>query len=116
MRKPVQVSLTVVATLALACCGRRRIDPCDAASFNVDACQEAVRGGGYFWQGSWFPVTYSHPYPYYYDQYQTYVVRGGTVAGAPDASYSRPAGGVERGGFGASGEAHGEAGAHGAGE
>jgi hypothetical protein len=63
-------------------------------------------------------MSYSHPYPYYYDSYHTYVSRGGTVISAPGASYSGPASGVERGGFGASGAAHGggEAGGHGAGE
>ena len=115
MRKPVRVTLTVVATVALACCSRRRVDPCDAASFNEVACQDAVGGGGYYWQGSWYPMRYSHPYPYYYDQYHSYVSRGGTVVSAPGKSYGRPSGSAVRGGFGATGEGHG-AGAHGAGE
>ena len=115
MRKPVRVTLTVVATVALAGCSRRRLDPCDSATFNEMACQEAVQNGGYYWGGSWYPMYYSHPYPYYYDQYHSYVVRGGSVVSAPGASYARPSGGVVRGGFGATGEGHG-AGAHGAGE
>ena len=71
------------------------------------ACQEAIRNGGYYYGGSWFPMTYSNPYPYYYDSYRGYVSHGGSVSTAPYASYSRPAGapasGVERGGFGSSG-------------
>jgi hypothetical protein len=117
MRKPVRVALTVLATAALACCGRKRMDPCDAASFNEQACQNAVQSGGYYWRGSWYPMTYSRPYPYYYDQYHSYVSRGGTVVSEPGASYARPtSGGVERGGFGASGEAHGGGGGAGVGE
>ena len=116
MRKPLGVSLTVVATVALACCGRRRVDPCASASFNEEACREAVRGGGYYWQGTWYPMTYAHPYPYYYDQYHTYLSRGGTAVSAPGVSYSPPAGSVERGGFGATGESHGgEGSSHGGG-
>jgi hypothetical protein len=116
MRKPVRISLTVVGTVALACCARKRVDPCNTATFNQEACQQAVQSGGYYWQGSWYPVSYSHPYPYYYDQYHSYVSQGGSVVSPPAAAYSKPSGGVERGGFGASGEGHGEAGAHGAGE
>jgi hypothetical protein len=115
MRKSVRVTLTVVATAALASCARKRVDPCDAATFNEQACQQAVQSGGYYWQGSWLPVAYSHPYPYYYDQYHSYVSRGGTVVSEPGAVYSRPSDPVTRGGFGASGEAHGGE-AHGAGE
>jgi hypothetical protein len=115
MRKSVQVTLTVVATVALAGCNRRRLDPCDSATFNEMACQQAVQSGGYYWNGSWFPMVYSHPYPYYYDHYHSYVSRGGSVVSAPGTSYGRPGGSVVRGGFGSSGEAHGVS-AHGAGE
>ena len=77
------------------------------------ACQEAVRGGGYYYNGSWFPMMYRQPYPYYYDSYRGYVQRGGPVNASPGASYARPSGGssasqgVERGGFGSSGGGHG---------
>jgi hypothetical protein len=119
MRKPVRVTLTVVATVALACCGRRRVDPCDAATFHEAVCQQAVRDGGYFGNGSWHSIGYSHPYPYYYDHYRSYVSNGGTVVSAPGATYSHPWGSVARSGFGATGEAHGagsHGGGHGAGE
>ncbi len=117
MRKPVKVTLTVAAGVALAACesnATRRADPCDAATFSDQACQDAVAKGGYYWDGSWYPVNYSHPYPYYYDSYRGYISRGGTVVAAPAGSYSPAAGSVERGGFGEAGGAHG--GGEGAGE
>src|SRR5882724_673076 len=104
MKKSVQVTLTVVAAMGLASCGRGRRDPCDQAYFNNFACEQAVGAGGYYWGGSWYPMRYSYPYPYYYDHYNTYVRRGGRVYSAPGGSYARPAGapapGVSRGGFG----------------
>jgi len=112
MKKSAKVTLTVVATVGLASCGRGRRDPCEAAYFDEVACQEAVASGGYYWGGSWYPMVYHYPYPYYYDSYRTYVSRGGRVYGAPAGSYSRPAGSaaVERGGFGSTGAAHGSSG------
>lgn len=107
MRKPVRVTLTVVAAVALAGCARRRVDPCEAATFNEMACQQAVSGGGYYWGGSWYPMRYSHPYPFYYDHYHSFVSRGGTVISAPGVSYARPSGSVVRGGFGSIGAGHG---------
>jgi len=108
MRKSTRVALTLVGAVALAGCGRRHLDPCDSASFDELACQDAVRSGGYYWGGTWYPMQYHYPYPYYYDQYRSYVVRGGTVTAAPGGSYAHP--GVVRGGFGSTGAAHGAAG------
>ena len=111
--------MTVVAAVGLASCGRSRRDPCDQASFNEMACQDAVRSGGYYYGGSWYPMMYRYPYPYYYDSYHSYVSRGGRVFGAPPGSYNRPAGasapasssgGVVRGGFGSTGASHGSSG------
>lgn len=113
MRKSVQVTLTVAAGVALAACGRKRVDPCEAATFSEQACQDAIANGGYNWGGSWYPMVYSYPYPYYYDSYRGYVAHGGTVTAAPAGSYS-PTGSVVRGGFGEAGGAHG--GGEGAGE
>jgi hypothetical protein len=113
MRKSVEVTLTVVAGVALAACGAKRADPCDSATFSEQACQDAVAKGGYYWDGNWYPMTYSHPYPYYYGTYHAYIANGGSVSAAPAGSYS--AGSVVRGGFGAAGAAHGGGGA-GAGE
>jgi hypothetical protein len=113
MKKSGRVTLTVVAAVGLASCARSRRDPCDRASFNELACQEAVRRGGYYYGGSWFPMVYRYPYPYYYDSYRTYVGGGGSVFSAPAGSYARPGGsgtsspGVERGGFGSTGAGHG---------
>ena len=113
MKKSSKVTLTVVAAVGLASCGRGRRDPCEAQSFNELACQEAVQSGGYYWGGSWYPMAYHYPYPYYYDSYHTYVSRGGRVIAAPVGSYSRPAGvtspssgGTVRGGFGSTGAGH----------
>jgi hypothetical protein len=110
MRDSVQVTLTVVAGVALAACGpatAKRANPCDAATFSDQACQDAIAKGGYFWNGSWYPMNYSHPYPYYYGSYQAYIANGGTVVAAPASAYSPAAGAVERGGFGEAGAAHG---------
>ena len=116
MKRSAKVTLTVVAAVGLSSCGRRRMDPCDSATFNDLACQEAVTGGGYYWGGSWYPMTYHYPYPYYYDSYHGYVSRDGIVRPAADR-YSRPAAGrqfggssaphgVTRGGFGSTGASH----------
>ena len=105
MKKSARVTLTVVAAVGLASCGRSRRDPCDQTSFNEMACQDAVRSGGYYYGGTWFPMMYRYPYPYYYDSYRTYVSRGGRVATAPAGSYARP--GVTTGGFGSTGASHG---------
>jgi hypothetical protein len=99
MKKSTKVTLTVVAAMGLASCGRSRLDPCEQGSFNEMACQDAVRSGGYY------------PYPYYYDHYRTHVSSGGRVMSAPSGSYARPGGttsspGVTRGGFGSIGAGH----------
>ena len=100
--------MTVVAAMGLASCGRSRPDPCEQGSFNELACQEAVRSGGYYYGGSWYPMMYRYPYPYYYDHYRTYAGGGGRIVMAPSGSYARPAGaGVEHGGFGSIGAGHG---------
>ena len=116
MKKSAQVTLTVVAAVGLASCGRKRIDPCEAATFNEQACQTAVQNGGYYYRGSWFPMMYHYPYPYYYDSYRGYVGRGGVVRAAPAEAYGRGVGagksatpgaaGAEHGGFGATGAGH----------
>jgi hypothetical protein len=118
MKKSAKVTITVVAAMGLAMCGRRRPDPCAAGTFNEVACQDAVRRGGYYWQGSWYPLSYSYPYPYYFDSYRRYVSSGGTVVSAPGNAYGRPgvsapsgdpggSSGVERGGFGSTGSGNG---------
>lgn len=115
MKRSVRVTLTVVAGVALTACSRRAQDPCAAATFNEMACQDAVAHGGYYWNGNWFAVTYSHPYPFYYDSYRSYRSNGGVTRGEPGITYGRPSGSVERGGFGSTGEGHGASSGHGAG-
>jgi len=117
MKRSSQLTLTVVAAIGLTGCSRR-YDPCDERSFDAGACGEAIRGGGYYWDGSWVPMAYSHPYPYYYDAYRSRISRGDPVATVPTGIYTRPAGaaggdaahpagGVTRGGFGSTGAGHG---------
>jgi hypothetical protein len=122
MKKSAKITLTVVAAVGLASCGRLRRDPCQSQSFNELACRDAVSAGGYYWGGMWYPMVYHYPYPYYYDNYHSYLSRGGSVYSAPASSYSRPAGaatsssGVERGGFGSTGAGHASGSGSGAGE
>jgi uncharacterized membrane protein YgcG len=106
MKKSAKVTLTVVAVVGLASCNRRHPDPCEAASFNEQACQQAVQSGGYYYNNTWFPMVYHYPYPYYYDSYRSFSSHGGTVTSEPAASYSHAGSGVERGGFGSSGASH----------
>ena len=120
MKRSSQVTLTVVAAIGLAGCSRR-YDPCDERSFDATACADAVRSGGYYWNGSWVPMSYGHPYPFYYDAYRTRIDHGGTVISTPGA-YAQPgqrfgtggtapsSGGVTRGGFGSTGAGHGSGG------
>ena len=116
MRRSRRVKLTLVAGVALAACHRRPLDPCAYATFNEQACQDAVSSGGYYWQGTWFPMTYSHPYPYYYDGYRSFRANGGTTQAEPGITYGRPSGSTVRGGFGSTGEGHGSgSGGHGSG-
>ena len=108
MKKSAKVTLTVVAAVGMAACNRERLDPCQQSSFSEQACDEAVRSGGYYWNGSWVPMTYHYPFPYYYDSYRSYVNRGGAVRPTPTGIYSHPgAPGVVRGGFGSIGAGHG---------
>ena len=110
MRKSAKITITAVAALGMAACNRERLDPCEAASFNEQACNEAVRNHGYHYQGAWVPMYYSHPYPYYYDSYRGYVARGGSVRSASPNAYSSSgsshSSGVSRGGFGSTGSSH----------
>jgi hypothetical protein len=108
MKKSAKVTLTVVAAVGLAACGRQRMDPCQQASFDQQACEDAVRSGGYYWNGGWVPMTYHYPYPYYYDSYRSYVSGGGHSQAVPTGAFAHPgASGVSRGGFGAIGAGHG---------
>lgn len=106
MKRSSKVTLTVVAAMGLASCARRH-DPCESSYFDPTACADAIRGGGYYWHGGWVPMTYSYPYPYYFDAYRSHVARGGKVFGTGGAYAHPAAGGTVRGGFGSTGAAHG---------
>jgi hypothetical protein len=116
MKKSAKVTLSVVAAVGLASCGRGRRDPCQSEYFNEMACQDAVRDGGYYWGGTWYPTAYRYPYPYYYDGYRRHILSGGSVGAAPAGTYAKPpgktfgtggdtssSGGTVRGGFGSTG-------------
>src|ERR1035441_2340236 len=107
MKKSAKVTLTVVAAVGMAACNRQRMDPCRQATFDQQACEEAVRSGGYYWNGSWVSMTYHYPYPYYFDSYRSYVSGGGSTQPAASGVYAHPgAPGVSRGGFGSIGAGH----------
>jgi hypothetical protein len=107
MKKSAKITLTAVAAMGIAACNRERRDPCEAATFDEMACNEAVRQGGYHYGGSWVPMYYHYPYPYYYDSYRSYTARGGRVTPAPSGAYRAPSGsGISRGGFGSIGAGH----------
>ena len=108
MKKSSQVRLTLLATMALAGCSRP-YDPCRRETFNAEACQQSLQNGGYYYHDTWYPMSYGHSYPYYYNRYAYYYSNGGSISSAPAGSYSAPAGGVTRGGFGSIG-AHGGSG------
>jgi hypothetical protein len=108
MKKSAKVTLTVVAAVGMAACNRQRMDPCQQATFSEQACDEAVRSGGYYWNGGWVPMTYHYPYPYYYDSYRSYVSRGGSARPAASGVYAHPSSpSISRGGFGSIGAGHG---------
>jgi hypothetical protein len=106
MKKSTTVTLTILAVVGMAACQRSRRDPCVSATYDDWTCQEAVRNQGYYYHGSWVPMFYPHPYPYYYDSYSQHIRSGGRVIPPAAGAYARPGGassGVSRGGFGATG-------------
>jgi len=105
------VTLTVVAAMGFAARAQQRPNPCDALTFNEQACQDAVQKRGYCWNGKWVSMTYHYPFPYYYDAYQEYLTQGGlatpaAVGGACRHGLFAGLHGVSRAGFGASGAGH----------
>jgi hypothetical protein len=103
MKKPAQVTLTVVATMSFAAHGQQAApNPCSSPTFNGSACQAAIREHGFCSQGNWISTPYHEKYPYFYDRYQQWIAAGGVVDPAPDGSCPHP----HRGGFGATGAYH----------
>jgi hypothetical protein len=112
VKKSARVVLTVAAAMSMAARGQMAPDPCDAASFNNKACKVAVKHSGYCDGASFVPMTYSQPYPNYYDSYQAYLANGGSATAA-EAGNCRGSHygffgthGVSRGGFGSTGSGH----------
>ncbi len=73
----------------------------------------AIEKGGYFYDGSWYPHVYSHPFLYYSYGYSTFIAGGGRPIMTNTARYSAmPASPTTRGGFGSSGAARVSAAPH----
>ncbi|SPE42198.1 exported hypothetical protein [Candidatus Sulfopaludibacter sp. SbA3] len=114
MKKSASVGLTILAAVSMAARAEQRLDPCKAANFNEQACQEAIQARGYCWNGRWVQLRYHHPFPYYYDAYHEYTAKGGVVNAAVVGTCGPPAiiptHGMWRGGFGFLGAHHGATG------
>lgn len=65
------------------------VDPCSTKTFNQATCEVAVQDRGYHYHGAWIPMFYPNPYPFYFNGYNSYVARGGTVYSAPRSAYER---------------------------
>ena len=106
MKKSGQITLTLLAAIAMAACNRR-YDPCDKRYFEAMACREAISHGGFYYHDVWYRTTYDRPYTYYYNSYQTYTSLGGHSSSHGYSSYSHSSShsssGVSRGGFGSTG-------------
>jgi hypothetical protein len=94
MKKSKAISLTVMNSAilaALTACTDPApvgVDPCAQATFNQPACEVAIQGHGYRYNGAWYPMLYPNPYSYYYSSYDRYRLGGGRVYSAPMSSYS----------------------------
>ena len=112
VKKSARVVLTVAAAMSMAARAQLAPDPCDAGSFNVKACKVAVKHKGYCDGVNFVPMTYSQPYPYYYDSYQAYLANGGVATAAAAGDCRTPRYGLfgihgySRGGFGSIGAGH----------
>src|ERR1700733_14672676 len=93
VKKSARVVLTVAAGMSLAARGQLAPDPCDPGTFNTKACKVAVRHMGYCDGANFVPMTYSQPYPNYYDSYQAYLVNGGVATAAEAGNCGRMHGG-----------------------
>ncbi len=102
-KKSARVVLTVAAAMGMAARGQLAPDPCDAGSFNSKACKVAVKHQGYCDGVNFVPMTYSQPYPNYYDSYQAYLANGGVVTAVGAGNCRYPYSGL----FGARGSSHG---------
>lgn len=112
MKKSAGVRLTVVAAIAIAARAQGPADPCAAATFNEQACRDAVQAQGYCWNGRWVKLKYHYPYPYYFDSYLSYIGAGGTINAAdvgscgPPRSFFLLGHSTHRAGFGGTGAGH----------
>jgi hypothetical protein len=112
VKKSARIVLTVVGAMGMTARAQPGANPCDSATFNAKACKTAVRHNRFCSGGTWVPMTYQQPYPYYYDSYQAYMAGGGVLSSLPVENCSHSfAGffgghGVTRRGFGSTGAGH----------
>lgn len=95
MKKSKTVSLTllngIIVSAMAACTGHNDVvgvDPCARVTFNQPACERAIAGHGYNYNGVFYPMLYPNPYSYYYGAYDSYRLSGGHVYIAPSAAYA----------------------------
>jgi hypothetical protein len=93
MKKSSNIQLLFLNSLvlsAVACdsASPPMVDPCNQATFNQPACEIAIQNRGYHYHGAWIPMIYPNPYFFYFNSYNSYVARGGTVYSAPMSSYA----------------------------
>ena len=90
--------------------GRQQLlDPCEAASFNEQACQAAIPSRGYCWNGRWVRLKTTFPTPIITKPIRSVLANGGVVNAAAVGSCVPPSRvvfgshGAAYGGFGATG-------------
>jgi len=86
--------LLLILSIALAACGpyvpsAPVADPCDQSVFDEVLCQTAITNHGYYYQGAFVPMVYSHPYGYYNHTHIVYVDHGGRWTRPNATVYSR---------------------------
>lgn len=94
MKKSANIQLLFLNSLMLSAVACQQsmppgVDPCFDQTFNQPACEAAVQNRGYHYHGSWVPMFYPNPYPFYLDRHNSYVARGGTVYSSPAFMYAR---------------------------
>ena len=112
VKKSAGVVFTVAAAMSIAARGQQAPDPCEAATFDIKACNVAVQHKGYCAGSTCVPMAYQQSYPNYYDSYQAYLATGGVATSAETGNCRRPNSGFlgmhghSRGGFGSTGGGH----------
>jgi uncharacterized protein YgiB involved in biofilm formation len=92
MKKSRAIKFTVLNGIicTLGACGPAVIpvDPCNIHTFNPPACEMAISSRGYYYRSTWYPLSYTYPYSFYYEGYNSYIASGGRVYAVPSNYYS----------------------------